>query len=1355
MNDTNHKAELNAAASDGVFVLPASLGQERFWELDRLNPGNPAWNVPVRFRLQGALNTDRIERAFNEIVRRHEVLRTTFGIVEGSFVQIVKPSLEIRVGVIDLRSLAQAERDAAVDRLSMEESRRRFNLATGPLIRVGLLQVADQQHILLVTLHHTVGDYLSIGLISNELGALYDAYTRGVEPILPELAIQYGDFAIWQREQLDSPARKAELAYWTRQLKDLPLLDVPTDRPRPVDPTFDATITSILLPFELTEAMRAIANQAGATFFNAMLAALGIVLQKYSGQTDFGVATQVGGRNNVELESLIGLFINTVVLRMDLSGDPTFHELLSRVQETGTQALTHQDARLEQVLRELRPAEYPSTHSMFRLNFICQRDPVKPLEFSGIELTVIPSKSQGALYDLHVFLVQRAEGWRLACEYNTDLYELATITDLLGDYRKVLESITGNPNRPVSQIEISRNTPAPSLPGEKQIVTSVATEGAVPETTEDAYALPASAAQRRFWVLEEFAPGNPALHMRACVRLTGPVSVETLRQSLQVLVQRHETLRTTFNRSQEEIVQIIAPSRIIPLPVTSLEDVSGPQLEERLHEALRIEASASFDLVQGPLVRARLFRISAEEHVLIITTHHILVDGWSQNVIQRDLWSVYEALEGGRQPVLPLLSIQYADFVQWQQQWLASSAASEQIDFWKKQLAPPLHILDLPTDRVVPQGSSRRAPMETVLLPEDLTASLKKLSQSHDATMFMVMLTAYAVLLHQYTAQEDIVIGSPVANRRPETEPLIGPFAGPVALRVNLAGDPPLLEILRRVRDLTVDALSHADVPFEILVDKLNVRSILGRNPLSQCYFFYQAAFLQPREVRGLTVTPLPDFGLGTHFELQMGLLERREGVRAQLEYNPDLFEAATIQQILNSYKRILEELVACPERRLAELPRPVPRAKSQADSRAVTTPSGKRRKTDETSRRLTQIWEEVLGTHPIGPDQDYFDLGGHSLLAVRLFAQIESAFHVRLPLATLVQAPTIEALAEILRNGEGAKGWSPLVTIQRRGSRPPFYCVHGGGGNVLIYRGLSHHLGSDQPFYGLQCQGLDGKQPLLTRLEDMAALYVNEVQKFQPQGPYFLGGYCLGGLVALEMAQQLKARGEECAMVAMFDTVNLSTLNRATFWDKSQYYTERLFFHFNNFFLLNFKDKLRFFAEKLEILRHRGRVWQGALLNLFATRKDQGAMKSEASLLAQIWETNDQAAMDYCPRPYDGVITDFRPLRQYSRYRDPGIHWDRIALRGQDVVTLPVYPAGMLLEPFVSVLAARLEGSIDKALKAVQDTQHDGSSRLNAAGIPRTEGDISGGFPPIDREIAQNGNGNFQPLREHLGKTT
>lgn len=438
--------------STEVFVLPASFGQERFWALDRMNPGNPTWNVPVRFRLQGPLESALVERAFNEIVRRHEALRTTFTETNGEPAQVIAPALRITIPVIDLRHLPQAQRDAEMDRLSLEEARRRFDLSVGPLLRASLLQVADGEHVLLVTPHHSVADYISIGLISNELGTLYEGYCRGSESVLADPPIQYGDFAIWQREQSAGPAVRDELVYWKQQLRNLPLLDFPTDRPRPLFPTYEAAITSLLLPVGLTDAIQKVASRGSTTFFNATLAACAVVLRVYTGQTDFGVGTQVTGRTIMELEPLIGLFINSVVLRMNLTGDPSFLELLARVHETGREALVHQSVRFEQVLRELRPSDYPSHHTLFAVNFICQRDPVKPLEFAGIKLTVVPSKSQGALYELNVFLILRNEGWRLACEYNTDLFDQSTIVRFLEIYRTVLEQIGVNPEARISNL---------------------------------------------------------------------------------------------------------------------------------------------------------------------------------------------------------------------------------------------------------------------------------------------------------------------------------------------------------------------------------------------------------------------------------------------------------------------------------------------------------------------------------------------------------------------------------------------------------------------------------------------------------------------------------------------------------------------------------------------------------------------------------------------------------------------------------------------------------------------------------------------------------------------------------------
>ena len=353
----------------------------------------------------------------------------------------------------------------------------------------------------------------------------------------------------------------------------------------------------------------------------------------------------------------------------------------------------------------------------------------------------------------------------------------------------------------------------------------------------------------------------------------------------------------------------------------------------------------------------------------------------------------------------------------------------------------------------------------------------------------------------------------------------------------------------------------------------------------------------------------------------------------------------------------------------------------------------------DETTQQLARIWREVLGVELTGFDQNYFDLGGDSSLAVHLFAQIEKVFDVKLPLATLFEAPTIQEMARILRNEVASSGWSPLVTIQASGSRPPFFCIHGAGGNVLIYRELSRNLGSDQPFYGLQCQGLDGSCPPLTTVEDMAALYVRAIRRQQAHGPYLVGGYCGGGLIAYEVAQQLKGAGEDVALLALFDTMNFSKIQRLSIWGQGYYAVERILFHIANFLRLDLEGEVRFFREKMKALRNRLPVWWGIILTKFAENSQQAA--SESRVLGQVWKANDLACEKYVPQPFPGVVTDFRPLKQYRAFDKSDAKWDRLALQGQEIVILPVYPAGMLLDPFVKHLAIALRRAIDTAIGA------------------------------------------------------
>jgi len=298
--------------------------------------------------------------------------------------------------------------------------------------------------------------------------------------------------------------------------------------------------------------------------------------------------------------------------------------------------------------------------------------------------------------------------------------------------------------------------------------------------------------------------------------------------------------------------------------------------------------------------------------------------------------------------------------------------------------------------------------------------------------------------------------------------------------------------------------------------------------------------------------------------------------------------------------------------------------------------------------------------------------------------------------IATLFDAPTIAELARILYEEKSASRWSPLVPIQTSGTRPPFFCMHGAGGNVLIYRELAQCLGPDQPFYGLQAQGLDGQDPPLTKIEEMAALYVKHIRKARPRGPYYIGGYCMGGTVAFEVAQQLRAAGEEVALLVVFDTLNWCKLPLPSSVGKLRYAWQRLAFHVANFARLDFEGQRKFFSEKVKTARNRIPVWRGMLLARF--RPNAQDENSESRILGDIWRLNDRACVEYIPKTYAGVLTEFRPTKQYSMLAYDQANWDHVGLGGHNVVVLPVYPAGMLMNPFVKHLATSLKTAIDEA---------------------------------------------------------
>jgi amino acid adenylation domain-containing protein len=440
-------------------ALPLSFAQQRLWFLDQLEPGNPFYNISRVVHLKGVLDVAALEQSFNELVRRHEALRTSFPIANEQAVQVIAPVLNLTLPIVDLSELPDAERDAEILQLARLEARYSFDLTQCPLLRVTLLRLKEEEHVLLFTIHHIISDGWSAGVLVREIATLYESFSAGKPSPLPELPIQYADYAVWQRQWLQGEVLESQMSYWKQQLGgNLPVLELPTDRPRSPIRTLQGRTQSWQLSQELTQKLKAMSRREGVTLFVTLLAAFKTLLYRYTSQEDILVGSPIANRNRRKLEGLIGFFVNTLVLRTDLSGNPSFRELLSRVREVALSAYTHQDLPFEQLVEELQPTRNLSHTPLFQVMFVLQNAPMEALKLPGLSLDMLEVDSETARFDLTLTLTETEQGLVGALEYSTDMFDAATIARMLGHFQTLLEGIVANPDRQLSDLPILTET---------------------------------------------------------------------------------------------------------------------------------------------------------------------------------------------------------------------------------------------------------------------------------------------------------------------------------------------------------------------------------------------------------------------------------------------------------------------------------------------------------------------------------------------------------------------------------------------------------------------------------------------------------------------------------------------------------------------------------------------------------------------------------------------------------------------------------------------------------------------------------------------------------------------------------
>ncbi|BAY91152.1 MULTISPECIES: condensation domain-containing protein [unclassified Tolypothrix] len=433
--------------------FPLSFSQQRLWFLDRLEPGNPAFNICQFMRLSGKLNVPALEQSFQEIVKRHEALRTTFTLIDGEPLQVISPAAVFKLHLVNLQAFPLDTREAEVLSLANQETQKSFDLTKDCLLRVTLLQLSEIEHILLLSIHHIAADAWSIGVLINEITTLYENLARGYAAQLPELPIQYADFAVWQRKSLQGEKLETLLSYWQQKLSgQLPVVELPTDMPRPKLQTFNGARQCLVLSKTFSEQLKALYQREGITLFMILLAGFKTLLYWYTGQEDIVIGTDIANRNQPEIRGLIGFFVNQLVLRTNLSGNPSFRELLERVREVTLDAYTHQDLPFDKLVDVLNPLRHMARSPLFQIKLILENTQIPSLQLSNLTLKPLELEKKTTQLDLLWEIRETEQGIVAVLEYNTDLFYATTIARMLKHFETLLNQIVAKPTAKLTEL---------------------------------------------------------------------------------------------------------------------------------------------------------------------------------------------------------------------------------------------------------------------------------------------------------------------------------------------------------------------------------------------------------------------------------------------------------------------------------------------------------------------------------------------------------------------------------------------------------------------------------------------------------------------------------------------------------------------------------------------------------------------------------------------------------------------------------------------------------------------------------------------------------------------------------------
>ncbi len=1340
---------------DATGAAPVSFPQLRLWFLDQLETDSPQHCLGYAIRLRGTLDVKALTRSLNEIVRRHEILRSTFHPFDEEPRQRVLPVRPFAVPTTDLESLPANRRMTEARRLALEEVRQPFKLESGPLMRAHLFRLGQDEHLLALAWHNIVFDAASEDPFCAELNALYAAYSRGAVVELPEPSIQYADFAHWQRELPQGEELATALAYWKSKLAGKPdTLGLPTDRPEPAIRTLRGGCVRLELGEELSKAVRRMSEAAGVKPYAVLMATLQTLLNRYTGQ-DVTIGVLEAGRSAPQTADAIGFFVNTLPLHTDLSGNPPFREALGRVARSLEEAWAHGELPFENIVRLLQPERALSRNPLFRIMFVMQAAPLRALALPGLQVAAEEMFAESTGLDLTLFATEHGEDFQLRAEYSLDLFDAETIQRLLRNFRQLLASAVHQPQTPLGALELL------SPQDREQVLFALnETEAEFPSELCVHQLVEAQAARAPDDVAAIFAPhqltyreletqaGELANHLRSlgvgpdvCVGLFLERSLEMLVGLLAVLKAGgayvpldpdYPTERLAYMLKDAGVRVLLSQRRLAtrlpagverlvcldePIPSATAATATVAAVVKPDHLAYVIYTSGSTGQPKGvamphrPLVNllawqgrdsraGRGTRTAQFTSLSFDVSFQEIFSTWSSGgtlvmvaqTTRRDPVALWKLLADARVERL------FLPFVALQQ--LAEAASESELT--------PRHLRE-----VITAGEQLQITGKLVALFERLPGCTL---HNHYGPSESHVVTAYSLAGPPRTWPPLPPIGRPIQNTRlyvldPHGQPLpVGvpgelyisgdclargylgqpeltgtkflpeTFSGRMGSRLYRTGD-----LVRYLPDGNLEFLGRLDHQVKLRgfrVELGEIEATLRRYPA-----------VRDCAVVAREVAP-GDKRLIAYFT-------SKEGAQTTAAELTDHVRAALPDYMVPSAFLTLAQFPLTPSGKVdrkALLARELQIPEVAGESAPPRTPI---------EEALVAIWREVLHRRQVGIHDNFFDLGGHSLLAIQVVNHVNKA-GLGLTLNQIFQHQTIAELAAVADTNQtvesGTDDWFSLVTLQPKGERPPFFLVHSAPGDLLGYMRLVYHLGNDQPCYGFQSFGLLRAGAAHATIESMAAHYVKLLRQFQPEGPYYLGGWCFGGNVAAEMAWQLADQGQKVALLAVVE--GWAFRPPLKYW--------RYYWH--HFLCIAWSGPHGVFR----------RLWNK--LRRLVSRQDRDADPPEQFAFEaarsgplvnreRIYQINLQAVHVYRSRPavYPGCVTLF--LRE--KYGDgvvvaPDCGFGSLA-RETKTILVPGDHVGVLHEPHVRELAAKLKAALTEA-----QAQAGGEARHSPDGRPQ-----------------------------------